>query len=277
MAITIPPQTALATLTPLSVLAASYDGLLCDIWGVLHNGVAAFDDAVDALCRYRAQGGIVILITNAPGPISKSIRNWNVLVSPVRHSMRLSHNDLTIGHDAKAIPYSAGARHGNSRQNYGFMNLNANPEAMLEVAKLKGDNALMHLVKVINSPETGLMTIGCSSGFITEASGSRKTGYVEISFTTDQMVKDAQNYFPLFYHFSRALREASFDAHMHFSWELMPAHFVESDVDGFTIAIHLNTGFCDTSHAAADVWAVSTDVLASFLKAVPPMDGTPLF
>lgn len=66
MAITIPPQTALAALTPLSVLAASYDGLLCDIWGVLHNGVAAFDDAVDALCRYRAQGGIVILITNAP-------------------------------------------------------------------------------------------------------------------------------------------------------------------------------------------------------------------
>lgn len=66
MAITLTPQTALATLTPLSVLAASYDGLLCDIWGVLHNGVAAFDDAVDALCRYRAQGGIVILITNAP-------------------------------------------------------------------------------------------------------------------------------------------------------------------------------------------------------------------
>jgi HAD superfamily hydrolase (TIGR01459 family) len=66
MAITLPPQTALATLRPLSVLAKSYDGLLCDIWGVLHNGVAAYEDAVDALCRYRAQGGIVVLITNAP-------------------------------------------------------------------------------------------------------------------------------------------------------------------------------------------------------------------
>jgi HAD superfamily hydrolase (TIGR01459 family) len=62
MVISIPPQTALATLTPLSAFAASYDGLLCDIWGVLHNVVAAFD----AFCRYRAQGGIVILITNAP-------------------------------------------------------------------------------------------------------------------------------------------------------------------------------------------------------------------
>ncbi len=53
-------------LTALSELADHYDGLLCDIWGVIHNGLAAFDDAVDALCRYRAQGGFVILITNAP-------------------------------------------------------------------------------------------------------------------------------------------------------------------------------------------------------------------
>ncbi|MEB8385604.1 TIGR01459 family HAD-type hydrolase [Rhodobacteraceae bacterium KMM 6894] len=53
-------------LMSLSDLAPHYDGLLCDIWGVLHNGIAAFPDAVDALCKYRAQGGIVILITNAP-------------------------------------------------------------------------------------------------------------------------------------------------------------------------------------------------------------------
>ena len=56
----------MAKLTPLSHIAPHYDGLLCDIWGVLHNGVAAFPDAVDALCRFRAQGGSVVLITNAP-------------------------------------------------------------------------------------------------------------------------------------------------------------------------------------------------------------------
>lgn len=53
-------------LTPLCELADHYDGLLCDIWGVIHNGIAAFDDAVDVLCRYRASGRYVILITNAP-------------------------------------------------------------------------------------------------------------------------------------------------------------------------------------------------------------------
>jgi len=50
----------------LSVLAERYDALLCDVWGVIHNGVAAFADAVEALSRFRAGGGRVVLITNAP-------------------------------------------------------------------------------------------------------------------------------------------------------------------------------------------------------------------
>jgi HAD superfamily hydrolase (TIGR01459 family) len=64
------PPNSPTGLTPLSRLATQYDGLLCDIWGVIHNGVAAFDDAVDALCRYRATGRHVVLITNAPRPSS---------------------------------------------------------------------------------------------------------------------------------------------------------------------------------------------------------------
>ncbi len=53
-------------LTPACELADKYAGWLCDVWGVLHNGEAAFPPAVDALCRYRAGGGHVVLITNAP-------------------------------------------------------------------------------------------------------------------------------------------------------------------------------------------------------------------
>lgn len=53
-------------LTPASELAEHYAGWLCDVWGVLHNGEAAFPAAVDALRRYRAGGGHVVLITNAP-------------------------------------------------------------------------------------------------------------------------------------------------------------------------------------------------------------------
>jgi HAD superfamily hydrolase (TIGR01459 family) len=49
-------------------LARGYDVLLCDVWGVVHNGIAAFPDACDALARFRRTGGTVILVTNAPRP-----------------------------------------------------------------------------------------------------------------------------------------------------------------------------------------------------------------
>jgi len=50
----------------LAELAAQYPVVLSDVWGVIHNGVRAFAPAGEALRRYRAQGGIVVLITNAP-------------------------------------------------------------------------------------------------------------------------------------------------------------------------------------------------------------------
>ena len=51
-----------------SALAPDYDVVLSDVWGVVHNGVAAFPEACDALTRFREQGGTVVLITNAPRP-----------------------------------------------------------------------------------------------------------------------------------------------------------------------------------------------------------------
>ena len=50
----------------LSALAGEYRALLCDVWGVIHNGVAAFPEAAAALTRYREEGGTVLLLTNAP-------------------------------------------------------------------------------------------------------------------------------------------------------------------------------------------------------------------
>ena len=52
----------------LASIASRYDLILCDVWGVVHNGVAAFPEAVTALQRVRAQGATIILISNAPRP-----------------------------------------------------------------------------------------------------------------------------------------------------------------------------------------------------------------
>ena len=51
-----------------SVLASRYDAWLCDIWGVMHNGLQAFGSASEACCRFRANGGTVVLLSNSPRP-----------------------------------------------------------------------------------------------------------------------------------------------------------------------------------------------------------------
>ena len=55
-------------ITSLSEISGRYDALLCDLWGCLHNGVAPFPGAVSALRAFRAGGGRVVLLTNAPRP-----------------------------------------------------------------------------------------------------------------------------------------------------------------------------------------------------------------
>jgi len=60
--------TALPAITGLADLADRYDAVLSDVWGVVHNGIAAFPTAVDALAQFRAKGGKVVFITNAPRP-----------------------------------------------------------------------------------------------------------------------------------------------------------------------------------------------------------------
>lgn len=52
----------------LSALAERYDALLCDVWGVLHNGHTAYPGVAEALGKFRAGGGHVLLLSNAPRP-----------------------------------------------------------------------------------------------------------------------------------------------------------------------------------------------------------------
>src|ERR1700722_7931895 len=60
--------TGVPVIAGLSAIAAHYDVVLSDIWGVVHNGRESFAAATDALTRFRGQGGAVVLITNAPRP-----------------------------------------------------------------------------------------------------------------------------------------------------------------------------------------------------------------
>jgi HAD superfamily hydrolase (TIGR01459 family) len=57
-------------ITALSDISDHYDAVLCDVWGVIHNGRSAYLEGCDALAGFRAQGKPVVLISNAPRPSS---------------------------------------------------------------------------------------------------------------------------------------------------------------------------------------------------------------
>lgn len=59
---------AIPVLDSMASLARRYDVWLADIWGVMHNGLHPFPQAVEACRVFREGGGLVILISNAPRP-----------------------------------------------------------------------------------------------------------------------------------------------------------------------------------------------------------------
>lgn len=62
-------ETLVRRLGGLNDIADRYQLVLCDVWGVIHNGVSVFRGALDALYAFRANGKRrVILLTNAPRP-----------------------------------------------------------------------------------------------------------------------------------------------------------------------------------------------------------------
>jgi len=58
----------------LGEIGGPYRAVLCDLWGCYHDGIAPFAEAITALRRYRAEGGIVVLLTNAPRPVEGVVR-----------------------------------------------------------------------------------------------------------------------------------------------------------------------------------------------------------
>lgn len=66
----------------LSELKDRYDVLLCDVWGVIHNGRESFPEACAALARWNAEVGPVVLISNSPRPASDVVAQLEALNVP---------------------------------------------------------------------------------------------------------------------------------------------------------------------------------------------------
>src|SRR5271155_3156194 len=81
----------------LGEIADRYDAILCDIWGVLHNGRESFRPASDALVAFRRRGGAVVPPPNAPPP-NRPIREQllKLGVSPDAFDAVVTSGDVTV-------------------------------------------------------------------------------------------------------------------------------------------------------------------------------------
>jgi HAD superfamily hydrolase (TIGR01459 family) len=66
----------------LADISSRYDAVFCDLWGCLHNGKTPFPAAVFALKAFRAKGGKVVLLTNAPRPKPSIVRQLDAMGLP---------------------------------------------------------------------------------------------------------------------------------------------------------------------------------------------------
>jgi HAD superfamily hydrolase (TIGR01459 family) len=66
----------------LAEIADRYDAVLCDVWGVIHNGRESFADACAALTKFQETRGPVVLISNAPRPSADVVGQLRALGVP---------------------------------------------------------------------------------------------------------------------------------------------------------------------------------------------------
>ncbi len=93
-------------------LSADYPVWLCDIWGVVHNGLKGYEAAAQALSQHRKQGGVVILVTNAPRTSQDVIWHLNNLkIPPQSYDRVVTSGDVTqtlVREHAKGKAYYLG-------------------------------------------------------------------------------------------------------------------------------------------------------------------------
>ena len=68
-------------ITSFADISDRYDAAFVDLWGCMHNGLTAFPAAVAAMQGFRARGGKVVLVTNAPrprGPVADQIAGLGI-------------------------------------------------------------------------------------------------------------------------------------------------------------------------------------------------------
>jgi HAD superfamily hydrolase (TIGR01459 family) len=115
-------------------LLQRYDVMLCDVWGVVHDGHRAYRTATHALKQFRDRGGTVILVSNAPVPAGRVAEMLDTKAVP-RHSYDaiVTSGDIALAHIAQKA-YRALYRIGPQDRDAAFFDRLPSAPAALEAA-----------------------------------------------------------------------------------------------------------------------------------------------
>lgn len=142
-----------------------YKGLVVDLWGVMHNGKALFDDAIAALTAAKAAGQSVTLLSNAPRRREAALDN---LVGRLGLSPKLFDDLITSGEVAwQAINSGAVADLGSEAFFFGAGKDLEMRDGLENVQFVEDVNQASWILNV--GPEAGTTDVGPFKGFIEEA------------------------------------------------------------------------------------------------------------
>jgi HAD superfamily hydrolase (TIGR01459 family) len=89
-------SSAIPILSSIAPLASTAEAWIVDIWGVMHNGARAHPSAVEACAKFRAAGGTVVLLSNAPRPFTAVMPHMTSLgVDPQAYDSGVTSGDAT--------------------------------------------------------------------------------------------------------------------------------------------------------------------------------------
>lgn len=188
-------------------------------------------------------------------------------------------NFLCINQKHKPIPYGGdGVVREDGEANYGFVCLKGALESVDVVPELVRDAAMRQLAIATNGQTTNLLSVGCLSSSVSEEGRHRYTGYFEFAFNSRSAIADAQNYFPMFFHFDRMLATIADLRPVTYHWELQPCTFIEREnATGFSCGVTVNTHWVSSLDAARSDWEQAVGHLTHFLQQVGPPSTDPIY
>lgn len=184
---------------------------------------------------------------------------------------------LSIENQPKTIPYRAEKRANSA--NHGFTPLKGNPEAARLIPEAQDNMHIQDALVAINQTDTALFSVGCEKAFNRTKGKSWAKGFIEFSFNHAELVRDAQNYFKLFFDFNIYCLRNDPDLRVRYFWELQPVTFLDAGPDcrGYVCCVWIQTDLFDSPSVSRKTWESAVDFLAAYLGKIGRPNTPPIY